>query len=265
MPAWSGGFTAGSTLASSTLPGWADLTKLAPSRHAHRDRPAPLGGCSREPHLKAPPEQLPDDGCAEEQLYGTGGSLGHERRRAPQQMAQRAGPAAAHARSRSLRQVPAGGWLLGDRTHGVGHLGAPWACACAARMGQGKASGRSPERRAVQVATCSGARARLVVPAGGRVEPGTRAHGGWGRAGRKWSGGIGEVEGQPSSGTERAGGAPASPELTAPAPSRAAPRRASASSPPPPGRGPRAGKAETGAEDGGRGGPGSPAGPQGPQ
>lgn len=102
------------------------------------------------------------------------GSLGCERRwatPAPQQMGQREGPAAAHARSRSLRRARARGWLLGDRTLGVGHLGAPWACACAARMGQGKASGRSPERRAVQVATCSGARARLVVPAGGRVEP----------------------------------------------------------------------------------------------
>lgn len=58
-----------------------------------------------------------------------------------------------------------------------------------------------------RVATCVGAHARLVVPARGRVEPGTRAHGNSGRAGRKRSEGAGEVEDEPPSGTEREGGA----------------------------------------------------------
>lgn len=61
------------------------------------------------------------------------------------------------------------------------------------------------------VATCLGARARLVVPARGRGEPGTRAHGDWGRAGRKRSEGAGEVEEEPPSGTEREGGADGEP------------------------------------------------------
>lgn len=131
--------------------------------------------------------------------------------------------------------------------------------------GPGKGlSGRSPERRAGGCArryVLGCARAPLVVPARGRVEPGTRAHGGWGRAGRKRSGGAGEVEGEPPSGTEREGGASASRELTAPALFPLRP----AEPPPPPGRGPRGGKEESGAEDGGGGRSGCPAGRAGPQ
>lgn len=140
----------------------------------------------------------------------------------------------------------------------VGHLGAAWACACAARMGQDKASGRSPRKAGRRPSTSLRARvrARFVVHARGRVEPGTRAHGGWGRAGRKRSEGAGEVEREPPSGTEREGGASASPELTAPA---LFPQRP-AGPPPPSGRGPRGGKEESGAEDGGRGRLGPPAG-----
>lgn len=63
----------------------------------------------------------------------------------------------------------------------------------------------------VRVAPCVSARARLVVPARGKVEPGTRAHRAWGRAGRKQSWGAGEVEDEPHSGTEREGGAAAAP------------------------------------------------------
>lgn len=49
----------------------------------------------------------------------------------------------------------------------------------------------------VRVAAYVSARAQLSVPARGRVEPGTRAHGDWGRAGRKRSEGAGEVEDEP--------------------------------------------------------------------
>lgn len=84
---------------------------------------------------------------------------------------------------------------------------------------------------------------------------------GLGRAGRKWSGGAGEVEGEPRSGTEREGGASASRELTAHALFPAAPCGASASA----GAGPRGGKEETGVEDGGRGGAECPAEREAPQ
>lgn len=59
----------------------------------------------------------------------------------------------------------------------------------------------------VRTATYVCARAGLVVPARGRVQPGTRAHRDCGRAGRKRSVGAGEVEDRPPSGTEREGGA----------------------------------------------------------
>lgn len=90
----------------------------------------------------------------------------------------------------------------------MGRPGAAWACACAARMDQEEAF---PRRLAVSrgriLSTCVSARTRLAVPARGRVKPGTRAHRDWGRAGRKWSEGAGEVEDEPASGTEREGGA----------------------------------------------------------
>lgn len=58
-----------------------------------------------------------------------------------------------------------------------------------------------------RVATCVCARAGPVVPARGRVEPGTRAHRGCGHVRRKRSEGAGEMEDKPPSGTEREGGA----------------------------------------------------------
>lgn len=129
----------------------------------------------------------------------------------------------------------------------VGHHGAAWPCACAARMDQEKASSRSPDSSGPLLSTSlrarSGARARSVVPPHERACRAKYACArGLGRAGRKWSGGAGEVEGEPRSGTEREGGASASPELTAPAlfPLRPAQRR------PPPGRSQGAGRRRQG-------------------
>lgn len=114
----------------------------------------------------------------------------------------------------------------------VGHRGAARPCACAARMGQEKASSRSPEagRRAIYVATCSLGCACTIRSFRERACRARYACArGLGRAGRKWSRGAREVEGEPHSGTEREGGASASPELTAPALFPATPSRAPAS------------------------------------
>jgi hypothetical protein len=141
------------------------------------------------------------------------------------------------------------GWLLGDRTQGS---------AISALRGRAPARHRWARKRlpvgalrggpaAVHVATCSLGCARTIRSLRERACRDRYACARvLGRAGRKWSVGAGEVEEEPRSGTEREGGASASPELTAPAlfPLRHTERL------PPPGRGPGSGKEETGEETG---------------
>lgn len=103
-------------------------------------------------------------------------------------------------------------------------------------------------RAAVHVATCSLGCARTIRSPRERACRARYACArGLGRAGRKWSGGAGEVEGEPRSGTEREGGASASRELTAPALFPGRPTEG----PPPPGRGPGGGEGRTGKPVGG--------------
>lgn len=142
-------------------------------------------------------------------------------------------------------QAQAGGWLLRDWTHGS---------AITALRGRAPAQRGWTRKRpqvgaltggpaAVYVATCSLGCARTIRSPRERACRAKYACArGLGRAGRKWSGGAGEVEGEPRSGTEREGGASASPELTAPAlfPLRPAQR------PPPPGRSQGAGRRRQG-------------------
>lgn len=124
------------------------------------------------------------------------------------------------------------------------------------------------------------ARARLVVPARERVEPGTRAHRDLGRAGRKRSEGAGEVEDEPPQVQSVRAGPTATPAGAnrphlLPAESRLLPARsrlppagsrlppARSRLPPPPGEGPSrfgVGREEKGAEDGDLEGSGSQAG-----
>lgn len=91
----------------------------------------------------------------------------------------------------------------------MGRLGPAWSYACAARMDQEEASAPRPVRWAGGHTRryVRGCARTAVVPARERGEPGTRAHGNWGRARRKRSEGAGEVEDEPPSGTEREGGA----------------------------------------------------------